>query len=118
MEVIMKKTHSFLLTAGIMLATTFTLFACSDDKDDPITYTYGTGSCYTADFKPGVNVCLKLKMDATQAYCDQFMPGTTYREADCESSPALSCEKDEAGQYWYGTLPDGTTCENIKEKMK
>jgi hypothetical protein len=33
MEVIMKKTHSFLLTAGIALATTFTL-SCSDDKEE------------------------------------------------------------------------------------
>ena len=114
----MKKTRGFLLTACIMLALAFTILACSDDKDDPITYTYGTGSCYTADFKPGVNVCLKLKMDATQAYCDILMPGTTYQEADCEPNPTLPCEKEENGQYWYGTLPDGTTCANIKEKMK
>jgi hypothetical protein len=34
MEVIMKKTRGFLLTVGILLATTFTL-SCSSDKDDP-----------------------------------------------------------------------------------
>jgi len=114
----MNKAKMLSLTAGLVLAITFTL-SCSDDKDDPPTYTYGTGSCYSATTPiPGVQVCMKFKADATVELCQMMSEDNltlTYRETSCEPNPTLNCEEEKVGMSFYGTLPAGTTCETIKD---
>ena len=135
----MKKTRSFLLAAGIMLATTFT-FSCSDDDGgnpssssggssssvggggNPSSSSggngsYGQGACYaaTVPILPGVQICMKFSIDVTAAMCERD-PDLTYRES-CEPNPVLTCEKDGEPKvlYLYGTLPSGFSCEDLPD---
>ena len=106
----MTKTKGFLLTAGIVLATTFTLFACSDDKNDP-----PTGKTCYADTSPipGVKMCMDQGKTITQADCDQGSNDDmrlTLREESCPSDYELDCDKRGTKIYFYGEAASSITC--------
>jgi len=116
------KTNRFLLAVACATMA-FTLFACSDDKNDPpITYTYGKGSCYFASIPdmPGVQLCMEFKEDATEGHCIYAGEGLAYTYRDNEScdppKPVLKCGNKDIGMYWYGTLPAGVVrCEDLDD---
>ena len=108
----MMKTYRFLLAAGVMLALAFTFSACSDDKDDPITYRAG-GCFYDKDLPwQGMTICSKTsEVDLTPELCDQ-MNGGTFVD-DCPPNPKLECPKKNDIIYMYGT-PEGLKCSDME----
>ena len=108
----MTKTKGFLLTAGIVLATTFTLFACSDDKNDPPT----TGKACSVEPSPmpGITACLGFDQTITQADCDKGADEgekLTLLES-CPPDETLKCDMGR-GMYVYIYGEVGFTCETM-----
>jgi hypothetical protein len=120
----MKKTHSFLLTACLALAITFTLSCSSSDDNEE-----GTGACYVESFVPGADakMCMAAedeKFPMTKEMCDYASIETGYEVKFRKSCPSgyryrLECEDEEDGTifyfYFYGNdIPPGMTCEDLE----
>jgi len=95
------KTNRFLLAVACATMA-FTLFACSDDKDDP------TGkACYATS---PIELCMDLGKTITQADCDNGSKEDmklTLRES-CPPEPKVTCQKGGFDIYVY---VDGFTCD-------
>ncbi|MDR1830088.1 MAG: hypothetical protein LBQ76_04880 [Candidatus Fibromonas sp.] len=107
------KTNRFLLAVACATMA-FTLFACSDDKDDPPPApTYGAGACFFGEGSlplEGVTACMKTsKGDFPPAGCTHA--GGVFME-DCPPNSKLQCPEDDKLIYLYGT-PDGFKCSDM-----
>jgi hypothetical protein len=113
MEVSMKTNRFLLAVACATMA--FTLFACSDDKDDtPATPVYRAGGCVFDEGPwPETTVCMKTsEVDLSPAFCAEMNDGTFVD--DCPPNPKLECPDKNDMIYVYGNgVPSGIKCSDI-----
>jgi len=110
----MKKTYSFLLTAGLVLAMAFTL-SCSDDKDDDTPPSGSEGVCVG---KSGTFTAMCLKgQGISETSCNGItagaqLTGSFSASGDCPSNEVLKCENFNApGLTLYMYVNMGTCAE-------
>ena len=106
------KTNRFLLAVACATMA-FTLFACSDDKDDPPTPT-GKACVSNTSPVPGATICMDLGKTITQAECDGGSKDDmklTLQEESCPSGYELDCDKKGIKIYFYGEAASSITCE-------